>query len=245
MNKEEFKLRIMKQLRNGETPIHSLMFRTGKAYNRYVRNQEFWVEEYGLIMKIVTLDDNAPAFQVMFRELQPGESHEAERTLSRTTDVKQIFAHEILRVHDKKITFDLEIFCVKHDDYLFSYDDLEISKEFNFVTSWSYDLVTGQFIQNEGSITDSMLGVVSFVELMKDLKRNPNFNYLQAMVYNSVEAEIKKEMDDAGLSDARKKYIISALNTIKPQASASAYENHTFFMDFILDLNKIESRIQE
>lgn len=231
----------MEQLKTGNTPINALMLHTGRAYRHFEIRRTFWVKEYNLEMNITTIDDNMPLFQVGFNELEPGAVSDAEHTLSPKEFINEVFLRENFLVKDKQIVFELEAFCVTHNDYLFSFNDFGMPRDLDFVISWSYDLETGKFIHTSASVTDSVRGILSFVEVLKAVVKNPKWSYIEAMIYNSVTDVLKYEMTAAGVSDTRKKNILSAFNTQQPTPSLSANESHTFFVDFILALHRMEA----
>lgn len=202
MNKEEFKLRILSQLKDKNSAILTLMFNEGVTFRKYWYKKTFLVKEYNLEMVIETMDDILPTFQVMFKESDPKAKYEHELNLGSFRN--ETFMKEKLFVEKGQVFFQLETICVTQEDYLFSFTDFGLPKTIKFVMSWSYDLKTGEFSNNQDEKDDKPNGVLLYADTIDGHRKNPIWHYIETMTGNDFMNDLETAMNEAGVPEIRK-----------------------------------------
>lgn len=220
MNKEEFKLRILSQLKDKDPAIHAIMLNTGIAHLRYWYKKTFLVREYNLEMTIETINHQLPAFQVIFRDAKPNTKYEYE--LNPDSYLNEMFTRENLFIKHDEVFFELEVFCITQRDYTFSFTDLGLPKTIRFVISWSYNLSTGEFVYNDDPEDDEAKSALDFATTMDSHRKNQLWSYIEAMVDNDFMNKLDDTMKTLGVPEIRKQMITHVFNNTRATSEHSA-----------------------
>lgn len=212
MNREEVKLRIMEQFKNGASPICSLMLRPGNPGHRYWSTKLFWIKDYGLEMTVESMDGHSSEFQVLFGEANP-KAIEYKNELSPYTYVNKTFVEEKIFVEKTLIVFELEAFCVTHEDYQFELNDFGLVSGVNPFTSWSFNLETKKFACR--TPTKDTTTVLEFIETLSKCRKNPEINYVQARMSQGLIGDISNLLKYVEISETEKSWIMSIFSSTK------------------------------
>lgn len=221
MDREQFKSRILSQLKDRNPPIHALMLDEGVSRRAYWVRKKFWAKEHGLEVIIETIDDDTPIFQVMLKEpKQINMRYDYE--LGPESFTCETYIQERIFIKDHRIVFELSSFGITQKDYLFSFADHGRTPAIKNIVGWSYDLSSGQFVCAHSG-DDQRENIILFAQAINSYRKKEGIRYIEAKINNDFMNELIDAMNTLGLLETRKQSIAYILKNTFPKLDESMF----------------------
>lgn len=112
MNKESVKVRILKQFRSSDSPIHLIISNTSPTKDRFRKEKTFGISDLDLYFNVETIDDELGIFQVQFIDKPAPKNRifhslEGEITYLLPAALRQIYSREEMRLEGDYLVFEI------------------------------------------------------------------------------------------------------------------------------------------